>query len=512
MKNITAKSQSLREVQLFDLCAFASLRLILFVFFIFQFTSFYSQESITSKSTQGYEIIKSRGEVVLRIAKPSNISLAQITRMLSIDKVKNDTIYAYLNRKEFISFLKLNINFNVVETPQIVRTLKLSGSIWDWNQYPTYGEYVSMMDSFARAYPSLCKIITAGKSVKGHNILFARISSDTTRIKPKVMYSSSMHGDEIAGYVLMLRLIEYLLKNYKSNPLVTILVDSLEIWINPLANPDGTYKGGDNDIFQATRLNADSFDLNRNFPDPVEGTHPDGDAVYEPETNVMMALMNKYNFILSANFHSGSEVVNYPWDSRPEMHPDSTWFRYISIEYADTAQSYGRPGYFTDVDPSGITDGWAWYTVFGGRQDYITYFHNGREVTIEIDETKMTPESELSNLWNYNYRSFLHYLQHAIYGIGKIVRTSIKSGLSENESKIDIYPNPCNQFFLIKGLDKQPNKIDIIITDISGKLVRIKSKINSDEPVFVDDLSSGIYFMTIKADAILYRKEIIITK
>jgi Zinc carboxypeptidase/Secretion system C-terminal sorting domain len=512
MKNITAKSQSRREAQLFDLSAFASLRFILFVLIIFQFSSLYSQESPASEITKAEKIIKDRGEVVLKFAKPSNISMFQITRMLSIDKVKNDSIYAYLNRKEFATFLKLKINFDVVETPQIVRTLKSSGSIWDWNKYPTYSEYLAMMDSFARAYPSLCKIIDAGKSVKGHNILFARISSDTTRLKPKVMFSSSMHGNELVGYVLMLRLIEYLLKNYNSNSTVTTLVDSLEIWINPLANPDATYKGGDNDVWHATYFNADSINLNRNFPDPVEGPHPDGDAVYEPETKAMMALMNKYNYILSANFHSGSEVVNYPWDSRPEMHPDSTWFRYISHEYADTAQFYGRPGYFTDVDPSGITDGWAWYAVFGGRQDYITYFHNGREVTIEIDETKMTPESELDNLWNYNYRSFLHYLQHAIYGIGKIVKTSIKSGLSENESEIGIYPNPCNQFFLIKGLDKQPNKIDIIITDISGKLVRIISKINSDEPVFVDDLFSGIYYVTINADAILYRKKIIIEK
>jgi hypothetical protein len=425
MKNLTAKSQSRREAQLFDFSAFASLRFILFVLIIFQFSSLYSQESPASEITKAEKIIKDRGEVVLKFAKPSNISLAQITRMLSIDKVKNDTIYAYLNRKEFATFLKLNINFDIVETPQIVRTLKSSGSIWDWNQYPTYGEYVSMMDSFAHAYPSLCKIIDAGKSVKGHSILFARISSDTTRLKPKIMYSSTMHGDELVGYVLMLRLIEYLLKNYNSNPLITTLVDCLEIWINPLANPDATYKGGDNDVFHATYFNADSINLNRNFPDPVEGPHPDGDAVYEPETKAMMTLMNKYKYILSANFHSGSEVVNYPWDSRPEMHPDSNWFKYISQEYADSAHIYGRIGYFTDVSLSGITDGYDWYAVYGGRQDYITFFLHGREVTIELDVTKFTPENQLDNLWNYNYRSFLHYIEQAEFGIRGIVFDSL---------------------------------------------------------------------------------------
>jgi len=50
------------------------------------------------------------------------------------------------------------------------------------------------------------------------------------------MYTSSMHGDELTGYVLMLRLIDSLLSTYGTNPRVTNLVNNFEIWINPLAN------------------------------------------------------------------------------------------------------------------------------------------------------------------------------------------------------------------------------------------------------------------------------------
>jgi len=42
----------------------------------------------------------------------------------------------------------------------------------------------------------------------------------------------------------MLRLADYLLENYTSDLKVKDLVDNLEIWINPLANPDGTYNSG----------------------------------------------------------------------------------------------------------------------------------------------------------------------------------------------------------------------------------------------------------------------------
>ena len=32
--------------------------------------------------------------------------------------------------------------------------------------------------------------------------------------EPEVFYSSTMHGDETGGFILMLRLADYLLKNY----------------------------------------------------------------------------------------------------------------------------------------------------------------------------------------------------------------------------------------------------------------------------------------------------------
>jgi len=390
-------------------------------FFLFSFQAFSQCNPDTAKALS---ILKNRGEIVLKFHKTPELLLNKLTLMVSISKVEKDSVEAYLNPYQFYKFLELNIPFRIIENNNLKSSLQSTGSPWNWNQYPTYPEYVSMMDSFPKAYPSLCRIVNAGSTTKGHSLLFARISSDITKPKPSVMFSSTMHGDETGGFVLMIRLIEYLLKNYNNNLLVTHLIDSLDIWINPLANPDGTYAGGDNTVFGATRYNANGADLNRNFPDPVLGNHADT-FDYQTETIKMMNLMNQVHFVLSANYHAGSEVVNYPWDSKPAMHPDYAWFQQISQEFADSVQFYGRFDYFTDVDPSGITDGYAWYVVYGGRQDYITFFKQGREVTIELDETKTTAESQLSNLWNYNYRSFLHYLEQAIYGIHGFVFDSL---------------------------------------------------------------------------------------
>ena len=85
-------------------------------------------------------------------------------------------------------------------------------------------------------------------------------------------------------------------------------MNGLDIWINPLANPDGCYHGGNSSVSGATRYNANSVDLNRNFADPDDGPHPDGNS-YQPETNIFMAFADTMHFTMSANFHGGAELM-----------------------------------------------------------------------------------------------------------------------------------------------------------------------------------------------------------
>ena len=82
------------------------------------------------------------------------------------------------------------------------------------------------------------------------------------------------------------------------------------------------------------------------------------------------------------------------------------------------------PGYMTYLN-NGITNGYAWYQIDGGRQDYMTYFQRGRECTIEISNTKLLPPSQLPAHWLYNYKSFLNYMRKALYGITGTVTDSV---------------------------------------------------------------------------------------
>jgi hypothetical protein len=286
----------------------------------------------------------------------------------------------------------------------------------NWNRYPTYSVYVDMMQGWAVEFPSLCKLDTIGTSVSGRLILSLEITAhpDNQNL-PEFFYSSTMHGDEITGYVMMLRLIDTLLHGYGNNPQYTSLIESTRICINPLANPDGTYYGGNNSVQASRRYNANGVDLNRNYPNPFGGAK----EALQPENAAMIAYFDRHNFRLSANLHGGSEVMNYPWDcytSLQNPHPQAEWWKAVCKRFVDTSRTYSS-NHFNDVNESGYIAGGDWYVITGGRQDYFNYYYNCLELTMEVSTTKKLSSTQLPTYWNFLQHSLVNYIAeiHSLY-------------------------------------------------------------------------------------------------
>ncbi|NUN98244.1 MAG: succinylglutamate desuccinylase/aspartoacylase family protein, partial [Candidatus Omnitrophica bacterium] len=260
------------------------------------------------------------------------------------------------------------------------------GLTYPLTTYPTFDEITAALEDFASTYPSLCRLVSIGKSVQNRDLWFLKITDnpDLEEDEPEFKYISTMHGNETLGVILCLNLIHDLLAGHGTDPRLTSLVDETEIWIMPLMNPDGYSRS------PRSRFNSQGIDLNRNFPDRVEddANDPTGRA---PEVRAVMNFCAVHSFVLSANFHTGALVVNYPYDNSEfahiQNHPD--WYTPDNDVFVDASLAYSSnnpPMYASPYFTNGITNGIAWYTLVGGMQDWNYVWMGCNEVTIEVSD------------------------------------------------------------------------------------------------------------------------------
>ena len=367
-------------------------------------------------------MMRERGEYFFSLNAKQGSEIQFINSICFVAKIENENIICYANQKQYDNLLKLGYQPNLLLPPSMQNEVKMwngRGS-YDWDTYPTYGQYASMMQYFATEHPDRCTYFELGTLQSGHKLMFCRINNGQPEGKPKFLYTSTIHGDEVTGMMLMLRFLDELCTS--NDDRILNIINNIDLFICPCTNPDGTYHGGDNTVSGATRNNGNNVNLNRNYPDFVDGPHPDANP-YQEETLLMMQLADEYKFTMAATFHGGNEVVNYPWDNYHPLTADDAWWQLVSREYADLCHEWDTS--YMDGFHDGIIHGVEWYPVAGGRQDYMNYYQECREVTIECSMAWMPSSSMMPTYWNYNHNSIITYLEEVLYGIHGTVTDSL---------------------------------------------------------------------------------------
>jgi hypothetical protein len=179
----------------------------------------------------------------------------------------------------------------------------------------------------AAAHPDLVRLYDIGDSWKktkgqgGHDIQALCISKlvagdcalSSTGKKPKFVLYAQIHARELSTGELAYRWIDLLVSSYGKDPAITSLLDTRELWVVPMGNPDGVdvvSASPSRPVMQRKNVNnsaggcpaADAgVDLNRNSNfqwDPQQGgpcdeTYPGAKAVSEPETIAVQGLLGK---------------------------------------------------------------------------------------------------------------------------------------------------------------------------------------------------------------------------
>jgi|GEM_PF-861530 len=290
--------------------------------------------------------------------------------------------------------------------------------------YPTYDEIANILLTRQNQYPGLCRRFDLGPSSTNKHLYALKISDniDVEEDEPEFQWVSTLHGDEVTGVILCLNMIDYLLTNYGTDPRVTNLVNEVEIWFVPCANPYGYTNN--------TRYNANGADLNRGFPEG-SGPNPEPNTTTgrQPEVATLMNMGFAHSFTLGANYHGGALVVNYPFDNDNmgsvfSPTPDEDLFVYISEEYS----RYNLPMWNSTEFTHGITNGAAWYAVSGGMQDWNYRYMGCNHVTIEVSTVKSPPYSQMPTFWSQNRDSMLAFMETCLIGVRGIV-TDLATGL-----------------------------------------------------------------------------------
>jgi len=397
------------------------------------------------------EKLSTRGEIYFTFPEADYETMMTLNRQLSIDDFKAGIVYAYANPQEFDNFLTYGIEFTpVYDYYNSTKALTMATTVAEmagWDRYPTHAVYEEMMQDFVDNYPGLCRLDTIGFSVNGWPIICLAISDniDTDEDEPEFWWSGTMHGDETTGYVLLLRLADYLLSNYGTDPQVTNIVQNMEIYINPLANPDGTFNNSTSgtSVSQSIRANTNGIDLNRNFPTL------NGDSyTLQPEIQCMMDYSDERDFVMSANTHGGVELLNFPWDtwqSWENINADHNWWEHVCFVYADQVEIDAPSTYlegpgsmdYGSYNTTGVTHGADWYYAIGSRQDYMNYYRYIQEVTIEWSDTKTLGTELLNTYWGYNKEAIFLYMEQALYGLRGVV-TDACTGTPLGDVKVEI--------------------------------------------------------------------------
>ncbi len=206
--------------------------------------------------------------------------------------------------------------------------------------YHDYAETIAEINATVAAYPAIASKRVIGKSYEGRDIVAVKISDNvgTDENEPEVLYDANHHAREHLTAEQALYLIGQFTKTYATDTRVRNVVDTREIWVIPMVNPDGVEYDIATGSYRSWRKNRQpnsgssyvGTDLNRNYGynwgccggssgSTSSATYRGPSAFSSPETRVIRDFVNSrvvggvQQIKAAIDFHSYSKLVLWPY-------------------------------------------------------------------------------------------------------------------------------------------------------------------------------------------------------
>ena len=256
------------------------------------------------------------------------------------------------------------------------------------------------IDSMAKHNP-LVSVDTIGSSYQGRPMLAVKIGAkDDSPQRPNVLFMATYHAREWAATEMALRLIKFLAATPGSNPRVDSLVQARDIWILPVANPDGYEYTFTNDrLWRKTRSpqagGAFGVDMNRNHrqnwglddvgssPDPTSDIYRGPSPASEIEVRNIEAFHAAHPPVVSISYHTYAGLLLFsPSAVYGQLSADLPVYRTLAGTNQRSAVKDNLPGSSRSYDSPNTA--WTLYTTNGEYNDWASAKYGALSFTPEI--------------------------------------------------------------------------------------------------------------------------------
>jgi len=330
--------------------------------------------------------------------------------------------------------------------------------------YHSYAELEADLYALQARFPDLARVSSIGTSLEGRNLYALKISRNPAaeENEAKVLLLGCHHAREWISVEVPYYAGKHLLENYASDPEVKRLLDSSEVWIVPLVNPDGleysihvyrywrkNRRDAGNDVF--------GVDLNRNYgykwgfddegssPNPESEVYRGTAAFSEPETQAVRALFESRDFGALITYHSYNQIIMYPWGYTADPAPDQDRMAAIGAEMAARIQAVNGRVYKVSEASTGL------YFTNGDTTDWTYALSRAPSYTIELPPVDIVnggffnAEADIESISRENIQAVLSLIAHA-------VRDFQPAAPNPPAARPGFPPRPPRRSSLIKGI------------------------------------------------------------
>ncbi len=293
---------------------------------------------------------------------------------------------------------KNDIQFREIKSSEDLRTERIDDRYYDYN------DVTSALQTYESTYPSIAKRYNLGTTAEGRTIWAMKISDQVTadQPEPEILFIGLHEAREIMSTEITMDIIDYLLTHYSSSSEVQDWVNTWQIWIIPMLNPDGSaYCWSDDQYWIKNRHDFGNdvygVDLAHNYPfawascfgsssDPNSNSYHGTSAGSEPETQAVMELAVHHHFLAVLSYHSFNELVLMPYGCYGQNAPEKNILQNFGNSFGSLIQK--------DSGTTGYSTGSWWemlYSNDGNETDYFYAMNGAMAYAIQVNASSYYP-------------------------------------------------------------------------------------------------------------------------